>query len=44
MDKIEVRILLNALDPRHQMLVCMRLEADRRRLGGHMVSAQKIAI
>jgi hypothetical protein len=44
MDEIEVRVLLNALDPRHKMLICMRLEMDLCRLGGHMVSAQKIAI
>jgi hypothetical protein len=44
MDEIEVRVLLNALDYTHKILICMRLETDRCQLGGHLVSAHKIAI
>ena len=43
MDQIEVRILLNALDNTHKMLICMRLEADRCKIEGHFVSASRIA-
>lgn len=43
MDQIEVRVLLNALDDTHKMLICMRLETDRCKIDGRLVSASKVA-
>jgi hypothetical protein len=44
MDTVEVRVLRNALDATHKMLICMRLETDRCKIRGHLVSAYTIAM